>query len=89
MRKKINIIIYILSKPIIKFIKYGYLAQRIISIFKKDSIFSKKIFVLGIPRSGTSFLTGALMKLGFDPGPQFWLKKLLNISDHCSYSMIR
>ncbi|MDX2469595.1 MAG: sulfotransferase, partial [SAR324 cluster bacterium] len=28
-----------------------------------------KVIIVGLPRSGTSFLTGLVSKMGFDPGP--------------------
>lgn len=34
-----------------------------------------KVIVTGPPRSGTSFLCGLIVRMGFDPGPKSWLKK--------------
>ena len=34
-----------------------------------------KVIVTGPPRSGTSFLTGLISRMGFSPGPEDWLKK--------------
>ena len=57
--------------------------RKIKSIFEKIKIrlfnYKKgnklKIIVTGPPRSGTSFLCGLIVRMGFDPGPESWLKK--------------
>jgi hypothetical protein len=72
---KLKIIIYILSKPVIKFIKFGFITRLIVSFNNKKKDNKTKVFVLGIPRSGTSFLTGALTLLGYNLGPKLWIKK--------------
>ncbi len=34
-----------------------------------------KVIIPAFPRSGTSFLAGLIVRMGFNPGPQAWLKK--------------
>lgn len=34
-----------------------------------------KIIIPAFPRSGTSFLAGLIVRMGFNPGPEDWLKK--------------
>ena len=38
-----------------------------------------KVIIVGLPRSGTSFLTGLLVRMGFDPGPKSSLRNLLSL----------
>ncbi len=34
-----------------------------------------KVIIPAFPRSGTSFLAGLIVRMGFNPGPEQWLKK--------------
>lgn len=49
---------------------YNLVRKYLFSFKSQDSM---KVIVVGLPRSGTSFLTGLIVRMGFDPGP----KKLL------------
>jgi hypothetical protein len=44
-----------------------------------------KVIITGPPRSGTSFLSGLVVRMGFSPGPKEWLKKADQYNPHGYY----
>lgn len=88
--KKIKDCIYIIFKrtPIriydALYIRFERLSRIISGRFSKDGL---KVIVVGPPRSGTSFLAGLIVRMGFYPGSTKMLKKATRINPYGFYEL--